>query len=345
MSHCQHFGLCGGCAFTDGGGPDKAAMVPGAVGVVATPVGRRRRVDWGAVRQGPAVLLGLHQARSRTVVDVRECAVLLPEIVALAAPVREVLRRMEGFLRAGSVVVNGLDGGADVLVRVDGKVTAPDRAKLVALARDNGVVRISVAEGEGAPEAVAILAPPVITMSGIAAEPAAGAFLQASREAEEAIMAAVVAGLPAMKAKARIVELYAGVGTISFALRAYGRVEAYEGNAAAVAAQDAAIRKHNLAGVMRVTQRDLSRRPLKAEEMAGAAAVVLDPPYAGAGAQMKNVAASGVKRVIYVSCNPAALAGDARWLRQAGYEAVSAVAIDQFPYSDNVEAVVVFSKL
>jgi 23S rRNA (uracil1939-C5)-methyltransferase len=135
------------------------------------------------------------------------------------------------------------------------------------------------------------------------------------------------------------------VGTISFALKAYGRLEAYEGNAAAVAAHEAAIRRHNLAGVMRVTQRDLARRPLQAPEMAGAAAVVLDPPYAGASAQMKNVAASGVKRVIYVSCNPAALAADAGWLRQAGYEEVSAVAIDQFPYSNNVEAVVVFSKV
>jgi len=280
------------------------------------------------------------------VVDVRECAVLLPEVVALAGPVREVLRRMEGFRREGSVVVNMLDGGADVLVRVDGKVSAPDRAKLVAFARENRVVRISMAEGEGEPEAVAILAPPVITMSGIAVEPAAGAFLQASREGEEAIVAAVVAGLPRMmKAKDRIVELYAGVGTISFALRAYARVEAYEGNGAAVAAQEVAIRRHNLAGVMRVTQRDLARRPLKTEEMAGAAVVVLDPPYASAGAQMKNVAASGVKRVIYVSCNPAALATDAGWLRKVGYEVVSAVAIDQFPYSDNVESVVVFTKV
>ena len=345
MSHCSHFGVCGGCAFTDGGVPDKAAMVPGAVGVVEIPVGRRRRVDWAAVRQGPAVVVGLHQARSKNVVDMRECAVLLPELVALAAPVREVLRRMEGFRRNGSVVVNMLDGGADVLVRVDGTVTAPDRTKLVAFAREHGVLRVSVAEGDGAPEAVGILAPPVVTMSGVEVEPGAGAFLQASREGEAAIVAAVVAGLPAMKAKARIVELYAGVGTISFALKAYGRVEAYEGNAAAVAAHEAAIRRHNLAGVMRVTQRDLALRPLQAPEMAGAAAVVLDPPYAGASAQMKNVAASRVKRVIYVSCNPAALAGDAGWLRRAGFEIVSAVAIDQFPYSNNVEAVVVFSKV
>jgi 23S rRNA (uracil1939-C5)-methyltransferase len=94
-----------------------------------------------------------------------------------------------------------------------------------------------------------------------------------------------------------------------------------------------------------VAQRDLARRPLKAEEMKGAGVVVLDPPYAGAGAaQMRNVAGGGVRRVVYVSCNPAALAADARWLTGAGYEVMSAVAIDQFPYSENVESVVVFER-
>jgi len=70
--------------------------------------------------------------------------------------------------------------------------------------------------------------------------------------------------------------------------------------------------------------------------------VVLDPPYAGAGAQVKNLAASGVARIIYVSCNPAALARDGFALRAAGYKILSAVPIDQFPYSENVESVVVF---
>jgi 23S rRNA (uracil1939-C5)-methyltransferase len=78
--------------------------------------------------------------------------------------------------------------------------------------------------------------------------------------------------------------------------------------------------------------------------MAGAAVVVLDPPYAGAGAQMKNLAGSAVPRIIYVSCNPDALANDAALLRRAGYGCVNATPIDQFPYSENLESVVVFAK-
>jgi 23S rRNA (uracil1939-C5)-methyltransferase len=60
---------------------------------------------------------------------------------------------------------------------------------------------------------------------------------------------------------------------------------------------------------------------------------------------MKNLAASGVARIIYVSCNPEALSQDAALLRRAGYACLSARPIDQFPYSENLEAVAVFNKV
>ncbi len=56
---------------------------------------------------------------------------------------------------------------------------------------------------------------------------------------------------------------------------------------------------------------------------------------------MPALAASGVP-IIYVSCNPAALARDGRMLLQAGYEVASAAAIDQFLWSAWVESVVAF---
>lgn len=355
MSHCIHFGICGGCAFDARNAIDKRALLVNALAqagftdaavapLVETPLRGRRRMDLAALRQGAVVSLGLHAARSDAVVDMRECVLLEPRLFALVAPLRDLLRHIEGFRRAGSVIVNWLDEGPDILLRLDFPVTGPDRAKLIAFAKDHGALRISVAQGDGEAELVAMLRPPVITLSGVPVSVAPGAFLQASAAGEAAIIAAVLAGLPRLKAKARIAELYAGVGTLSFALAKHARIEAYEGNPEAVAAQDAAIRRANLAGVMKVTGRDLARQPLKISEMAGAAAVVLDPPFAGAGAQVKNLAASGVARLIYVSCNPAALAREAQALRHAGYSVLSAVAIDQFPYAQSVESAVVFAR-
>jgi 23S rRNA (uracil1939-C5)-methyltransferase len=57
---------------------------------------------------------------------------------------------------------------------------------------------------------------------------------------------------------------------------------------------------------------------------------------------MRFLASAGAKRIIYISCNPTALAHDAAVLHHAGYKCLAATPIDQFPYSENVESVVVF---
>lgn len=355
MSHCIHFGVCGGCAVDDRAAIDKRARLQAALqkagfavevaALVETPLGTRRRVDLAVSRLNGAITLGLHQARSKTIVDMTECALLDARLVELLAPLRILLRSLEGLRRSGAVVMNWLDHGPDVLLRLDGDVTGPDRTRMIGFARAHNAVRMSIAKDNGEAELVAALSAPVITLSNVAVEPAPGAFLQASAAGEAAILAAVLAGLPKLTPKARIVELYAGIGTLSFALVQHARVEAYEGAYDAVAAHELALRKANLGGRMSITQRDLNRRPLMVADMTKAALVVLDPPYGGAGPQMKNLAAAGVKRIIYISCNPDALANDAFSLQRAGYQVIAATPIDQFAYSENVESVVVFAKV
>jgi 23S rRNA (uracil1939-C5)-methyltransferase len=353
--HCLHFGTCGGCAVDDRAAIDKyealaialakaGYVFPPIAPLISTPLHTRRRADLAASRNGATIALGLHKSRSAEVVDMQECTLLIPEITALLPSLKTLLKHLETFRRTGAVIINWLDHGADILLRTDAQVTGPDRTKLIAFARAHNLLRISVAEGTNPPELIAMLAPPTLTLSGIPVEPPPGAFLQASRDGEAAIIAAIIAGLPKLTAKSKITELYAGIGTLSFALAQHARVEAYEGNAEAVAAHGKAIRTNNLAGRMSVALRDLTRRPVLATEFQNAAAVVLDPPFAGAAVQIKFLTQSNVRRIIYVSCNPDALAQDAAALRRAGYSVIAATPIDQFPYSENVESVVVFDK-
>ncbi len=352
--HCPHFGTCGGCAVDDRTAIDKTEALavalakagfvfPPIAPLISTPLHTRRRADLAASRNGATIALGLHKPRSAEVVDMQECALLIPEITALLPSLKTLLKHLETFRRTGSVIINWLDHGADILFRTDAPVTGPDRTKLIAFAREHNLLRISVAEGTNAPELIAMLAPPILTLSGVPVEPPPGAFLQASRDGEAAIIAATIAGLPKLTGKSKIIELYAGIGTLSFALAQHARVEAYEGNPEAVAAHGKAIRANAL-GRMSILLRDLTRRPVLATEFANAAAVVLDPPFAGATVQIKFLTQSNVKRIIYVSCNPDALAQDAAALRRAGYSIIAATPIDQFPYSENVESVVVFDK-
>jgi 23S rRNA (uracil1939-C5)-methyltransferase len=73
-------------------------------------------------------------------------------------------------------------------------------------------------------------------------------------------------------------------------------------------------------------------------------AVVLDPPRAGAKSQAAALAGSNVATLIYVSCNPATLARDARILVDGGYRIEGVTPIDQFLFAAHVEAVAVFAR-
>ena len=366
---CRHFGNCGGCvlqhwqdapyrawkagllhAALRGAGftpPDPPMLHPGLPG-------ERRRLDFGVRRAGGRIILGLHGARSADIVDLSDCLVLHPTLMALIAPLRALLHGLGAIRRQGAVVINLLDTGPDLLLRSDAVPSLPDRTALTAFARAHGLPRVSWSHTGDSPsgasaETICMLRPTTTSLSGVVVRPPPGAFLQATEAGERAIIDAVLGGLPArLPPRPRIAELYAGCGTLTFALAGAGggklRVAAWEGDAASVGALQQAINQGGLSGRIAATQRDLARQPISAKELSGFAAVVLDPPHAGAAVQVAQIAAAGLPTVIYVSCNPATLGRDATVLRGAGYGLAAAIAIDQFLWSARLEAVCVFRR-
>ncbi len=296
-------------------------------------------MDFAVRRTGGRIVLGLHRQQSAEVVDLTECHVLHPTLFALVAPLRALLPRLQSVRREASVIVNLLDSGPDLLLRTDAALALSDRTALTEFARMQGLPRVAWAKGNDEPEPIALLRRATTVLGGVTVAPPPGAFLQASAVAEAAITRIVCDAVPA---KGRVVELYTGCGTITFALAQRVRVTAWEGDAASAAALRTAANGAGLAGRITATQRDLARQPLQARELAGFSAVVLDPPAAGAAAQMAQIAAAKVPVVAYVSCNPATLARDARMLQQVGYGVRSATPIDQFLWSARLESVVVF---
>ena len=351
---CPHFGTCGGCTLQHWKDAPyaawKSARLQTALAragfgdaslspLARTPPADRRRVDLALARDGNTLRVGLHRHRGRDVVDLHTCLVLDPRLVALIGALRRHLPSVTALRRTGSAIANLLDTGIDLLLRTDGPLTPGDRAKLAALAPE--VCRVAWSQGAEPPEVASQADPARLILAGALVCPPPGAFLQASRHGEAAVTAAVVAGLPErMPPRAHVIELFAGCGSLTFALASQARVSAYEGEAGAVAALRRAIAGRPIAA----HQRDLARQPLSTKELAGAAAVVLDPPFAGAAAQMPSLATSAVPCVIYVSCNPAALARDARMLHLAGYQLSHATPIDQFLWSAAVESVCVFTR-
>jgi 23S rRNA (uracil1939-C5)-methyltransferase len=185
-------------------------------------------------------------------------------------------------------------------------------------------------------ESIGPVAAPEIDLSGVSVRLPAGAFLQASVAAETAMIELVCEGLSGTK---RIADLFAGLGTFTFALARDAAVDAYEADEAALQALTEAARKTPKLKPVRGFLRDLYRSPLGAQELKSYDAVVFDPPRAGAAAQAAALAKSGVAKLVAVSCNPGTLARDLRILVDGGYRITRVTPIDQFLYSPHIEVV------
>lgn len=350
---CRHFERCGGCVAQHLPGPlydewktglardaaaragfPEAAIAP----LVISPPRTRRRATLAAVRSAAAgIVLGFHAPASHDIVDVADCAVLTPALMAALAPLRAALA---GILRPGErcdLALTAGEAGLDLLVI--GALAGRNLAPLAALA---GVQRVSLtATPETGGDLVALHRMPRVTIDGIVVEPPPHAFLQATEAGQAAIIAAVRDGLGRSR---RIADLFAGCGTLALPLARTAQILAIDSEPEALRALDAAARAAGLGPRVKTMARDLMRRPLVESELEDFDAVVFDPPRDGARAQAEMLARSGVATVIAVSCNPATFARDAATLRAGGYLLERLSPIDQFLWSAHLELVGVFRR-
>jgi 23S rRNA (uracil1939-C5)-methyltransferase len=340
---CRHFPECGGCQLQHA---DDAAYCGYLVSRVETalaqhelateirtphlsPPRTRRRASLRALKVGQGAVVGFNAEKSHRIVDMRECHVLLPELFALVDPLRELLGATLKPKRIAEVHLTLVDHGADVLLKgieADGYEAI---ARLTAFAVDQRLARLGVDRGLG-PETLYEPEPATVTLSGTPVAFPSGAFLQATKDGEAALVECV---REAVGETGRIADLFAGLGTFALAAGA-----AY----AAEAARDAAAALKRAAPALAVEHRDLYRRPLDVAELARFEAVLLDPPRAGAFEQVTRIAASQVARVAYVSCNPATFARDARMLADGGYTLAWVRPVGQFRWSTHVELAACF---
>jgi 23S rRNA (uracil1939-C5)-methyltransferase len=299
----------------------------------------RRRAEFAARRVKGHVTLGFHARLSHDIVDMQECRVLDPILVALVAPLRDLMQGLTSIAWA-DIMATRTDTGIDLLFTLD---AAPDRKSIAALidfANARDLARVSWRKS-ASPELIIERRKPQISFGAIAVDLPAGAFLQAAPEAEAAIVDTVVRSVG--KAK-RVIDLYAGCGTLTFPLARSAHVHAIEGQADLVAALDTAARRGGVGQSVRAERRDLTRRPLLANELAEANAIVFDPPREGAREQATHLAQSRVKTIVGVSCNPATFARDARVLVDAGYTLEQVTPVDQFLWTSHLELVGVFRR-
>lgn len=354
---CPHFGTCGGCALQHLSDADYGAFKESVVraalerrgldaGVVEPlrrlPPGTRRRarLTLSRPRKRP-VRAGFHARESHEIVDMRACAVLHPELLSLVSPLRELAALLFGPGESGAALLTRLESGFDVLLELSRQPEMTMLEILAAFAETNDLARLSwrIAEEPAVP--VAERRRPRVVLAGVAVDLPADAFLQASAEADAVLSELILEGVGPAK---RVLDLYAGLGTFTFALADRAPVHAVDGARSAIAALSAAAARAALAGRVTAEVRDLETRPVMADDLRRYDAIVFDPPRAGAKAQARALAQSRAASVVAVSCNPATFGRDARALVDGGYRLTRVMPVDQFVWSAQVELVAWFER-
>ncbi|TWB38049.1 class I SAM-dependent RNA methyltransferase [Nitrospirillum pindoramense] len=363
---CRHFGTCGGCTLQhmdpDTYGAWKVEQLRHALSragitdlpmapLVRTPPHARRRAVLAAARRGRRLWLGFNERASHRLVDIEECTVLAPRLMALIAPLRALLLDLLPDEHTLDVALTLLDDGPDVVLV---GLPQPDLGALEmlgAFAEAHDLARLTWSKRPGAPvEPIALRRTGVVRFGPVTVSPPAGSFLQASAEGEAALVAEALAGASAALAQekgaqgARVADLFAGSGTLTFPLATLAPVHAVEGDGPALTALEAAARQAAGTHSVTVERRDLFKEPLSPSELSAYQAVVFDPPRAGAASQAAALAASNVPVVVAISCNPVSFARDAALLLGGGYVLERLVPVDQFLWSPHLEVAARFRR-
>jgi len=342
---CRHFPECGGCQLQHADDEAyRAYLVSRVEAALAqhgletdvrdphlSPPCSRRRAALRALKVGKSMVLGFNAEKSHRIVDMRECHILRPELFALVEPLRLLLAGLIEPRSAAEVQLTLIDGGADVLLKGVAADGLSAIEQLTSFASQHRLARLSLDRGLG-PETLYEPQPATVALAGTSVGFPVGGFLQATMDGEAALVECV---RDAVGEATAIADLFAGIGTFALATGA---------SYAAEASRDAAAALKRAAPRIAVEHRDLYRRPLDPTELGRFDAVILDPPRAGAEQQAAALAASEVRSIAYVSCNPATFARDAKTLTDGGYSLAWMLPVGQFRWSTHVELAACFTR-
>lgn len=358
---CEFVGACGGCDWMhlspEAQEQAHAEILRGAIARATSicdlppirvhrapqPLGYRTRARLYARTSRAGAAVGYRAEGSHALARVDRCLVLSPALDPLLRELPEILAgaRGEGDL----LIALGKGGRPVVEIGWRGELAQATWQKLderVAAGAWAGA-RV-VLPGASRPASFGDPRPVIHGADGAPLTLAAGGFGQPSEEGASTLArrAAELAWIDAPARPSRVLELFAGSGTLSVLLARGPSGDAAPASFVAVehGAEAAACLRENLAArglAGKVVVADADATPIAPRTDV----VILDPPRGGAPGAAAAIAASRATRsVVYVSCSPPTLARDLATLTAAGLRITHVEAVELFPQTSHVEALV-----
>lgn len=309
MARCPFFDLCGGCVFDFNDAKyreNKTALLPHIQFTDAPIWGKpgTRRRADFAFTDGH---FGFFKKHSKDIIDINKCPNVIDEINLVLPNIARL-----PWVGAGSVLITKCENGIDVLITSTVPYYSAD-FKVAVEKLPASIIRVMWNDKEIRKYAI-----PEIKFNDKIIEYMSGAFLQPTMETEQALRDLVVKYTGNAKL---VADLFCGLGNFTFATNATGFDIVGNG-----------------------VKRDLFKRPLSAKNLNQYDVIIMDPPRAGALEQVKELAKSNVKKIIYISCNPTTFIRDKKQLEKGGYTMSVAIPVDQFVGAGHWEIFSVFEK-
>ncbi len=364
---CPHFGLCGGCALQHMEATAQIQSKQDSLVQNLQRIGKVSPQEWLPPLVGPQwnyrrkarlsaryvfkkekLLLGFRERKGRYVAEMSECHVLDERIANVLPQLTALLSSLAAREQIPQIEVACGDRQCALIVR---HLVDLDEADLQAwreFSRQHGIAILLQA---GGPDSVTALEPPDPKLEfdlpefDLTLQFGPADFIQVNAELNRKMVSHALDLLQPEPAD-RVLDLFCGLGNFTLPLaRLAGEVVGVEGDAALVEKARANARRNGLDNVsfhMANLMEDQSQaRWLKSPYDK----VLIDPPRSGAEEMLPYIAATGARRLVYVSCHPASLARDAGILvEQHGFVLQKAGVMDMFPHTGHVESIALFER-
>ncbi|MET0355628.1 MAG: 23S rRNA (uracil(1939)-C(5))-methyltransferase RlmD, partial [Cellvibrio sp.] len=316
--------------------------------ITSSDIGYRRCARLGVNYEQGLITLGFRKRNSKQLIQIDSCSVLVPDLNRLLAPLKQWLTDLQAAEAVTHVELISTETKAAVVIRHVRALADVDLDSLRVLAEALAVdIWLQAKEGNQSQDLNGQNVDPRLSymLADLELDFHPQDFIQVNPSVNTQMVEQALR-LLALKGNERVLDLFCGIGNFTLPLArkcaevigieaVESMVERGRENAARLGIENAQFIAANL---LTLTEHRLHQTCGKID------AVLLDPPRDGAKEIVAKLSQLSPGRIVYVSCNPATLARDAKVLLSAGYQLDSVGVLDMFPHTAHVESMALFTR-
>ncbi|MFZ0219802.1 MAG: 23S rRNA (uracil(1939)-C(5))-methyltransferase RlmD [Candidatus Aquirickettsiella sp.] len=315
--------------------------------------GYRRRARLGVkyVAKKQAVLVGFREKNGRYLAQLQTCKTLDPRIGQLLVPLQQLIHKLNAFQTIPQIEAALGDEMLGLVFRHLAPLDNSDQMQLTSFAKQHQIQLYLQPGNESTTHCIWPKNPKLLSYHlenkgykslELLFEPKH--FIQINADINQAMIQQTME-LLSPNFSDRILDLFCGLGNFSLPLATRCQLVVGVEGCIDLVERAKANARHNAINNIQFYTADLTGSILKeAWTQQTFNKILLDPPRSGALEIIQQIADWNVERIVYVSCNPASVARDARELAKQGYTLQQAGIMDMFPQTHHSEAICLFTK-